>query len=152
MSGAPPVSVSEAAAPLQIALAGDPALASLSTAGEIVVSLCLIIGASFALIGSIGMITLRDFYMRLHAPTKSSTLGVGATLVGSSVFYTLVQPGVSLHEILVAFFLFMTAPVSAHLMAKAALHLGLRNESGAPEGAPAGQTPGGRSARDAKEA
>lgn len=80
-------------------------------------------GASFALIGSIGLARLPDFFSRLHGPTKATTLGVGGTLLASSVYFSLHGDGLSLHELLIMFFLFITAPVSAHLLAKAALHL-----------------------------
>ncbi len=83
----------------------------------------LVGGASFALIGSIGLVRLPDFFSRLHGPTKATTLGVGGTLVASALYFSLHEEGVSLHELLIMLFLFITAPVSAHLMAKAALHL-----------------------------
>lgn len=90
---------------------------------EIILSLLILIGAFFTLVGSIGLFKLPDFYMRLHGPTKATTLGVGAILIASAIFFTLRGEGVSLHELLVTVFLFITAPVSAHLMAKAALHI-----------------------------
>lgn len=90
---------------------------------EALISVLLLIGAGFALIGSIGLARLPDFYCRLHGPTKSTTLGVGAILIGSGLYFSLYAEGLSLHELLIAVFLFVTAPVSAHLMAKAALHL-----------------------------
>lgn len=92
---------------------------------EVVVSLCLLVGASFALVGSIGLVRLPDFYMRLHGPTKASTLGVGGMILGSLIFFSSRGEGLSLHEFLIAVFLFITAPVSAHIVAKAALHLQL---------------------------
>ena len=64
----------------------------------------------------------RDFYTRLHGPTKATTLGVGCLLIASSTFFSLTGPGLSLHEVLVTLFLFITAPISAHLLAKVALH------------------------------
>lgn len=90
---------------------------------EIMISLLIVIGAIFTLVGSIGLVKLPDFYMRLHAPTKATTLGVGAILMASAVFFSLTDEGLSLHELLITLFLFITAPVSAHLMAKAALHI-----------------------------
>lgn len=89
---------------------------------EIMISLLIIIGAGFTLVGSIGLVKLPDFYMRLHAPTKATTLGVGAILIASAIYFSLQDEGLSLHELLITLFLFITAPVSAHLMAKAALH------------------------------
>jgi multicomponent K+:H+ antiporter subunit G len=97
---------------------------------EILVSALLVIGAMFALVGSIGLARLPDFYARLHGPTKATTLGVGAMLVASATWFSGRGEGVSLHEVLVAAFLFLTAPASAHLLAKAALHLGVRHRSG----------------------
>jgi len=76
---------------------------------------------------------LRDFYSRLHAPTKATTLGVGSLLIASAVFFSHQDDGLSLHEVLVTLFLFITAPVGAHLMAKAALHLRLQSLAKLPE-------------------
>lgn len=80
----------------------------------------LLLGAGFALIGSIGLARLPDIYTRLHGPTKATTLGIGGILLGSILYFS-VRQGLSLHEVLVSVFLFMTAPVSAHLIARAAL-------------------------------
>lgn len=100
---------------------------------EIVLSLLILTGAAFVLIGSLGLLRLRDFYSRLHAPTKATTLGVGSLLIASAVFFSNQDDGLSLHEILVTLFLFITAPVGAHLMAKAALHLRLQSLAKPPK-------------------
>lgn len=92
---------------------------------EYLVSILIVIGAAFTFIGSLGLARLKDFYTRLHGPTKATTLGVGSILVASAIYFSLNDEGVSLHEVLVTLFLFITAPVSAHLLAKAALHLRL---------------------------
>lgn len=89
---------------------------------ELMVSFFLLVGASFALIGSVGLARLPDFYTRLHGPTKNTTLGIGGMVIASAIYFTLRTGQPSLHEFLVAAFLFMTAPVSAHLLAKSALH------------------------------
>lgn len=89
---------------------------------EIVLSLLILIGGVFTLIGSIGLAKLTDFYQRLHGPTKASTLGVGAILIASALYFSFTET-LSLHEVLVTVFLFITAPVGALLMAKAAIHL-----------------------------
>jgi multicomponent K+:H+ antiporter subunit G len=92
---------------------------------EAVVALLLVVGAAFVLVGSIGLAVLPDFFTRLHGPTKATTLGVGSMLLASIVHFSSRNAGVSLHELLIILFLFITAPVSAHLMSKAALHLNL---------------------------
>ena len=89
---------------------------------DLVVSALLVVGGIFIFIGSLGLVRLADFYSRLHGPSKSTTLGLGATLIGSAVFFS-ARGAISLHEVLITFFLFITTPVSAHLLAKAALSL-----------------------------
>ena len=99
---------------------------------EFLISVLIVVGAAFTFIGSLGLIRLRDFYTRLHGPTKATTLGVGSLLIASAVFFSHRDPGLSLHEVLVTLFLFITAPVGAHLMARAALHLRLRSVADLP--------------------
>ncbi|MDR9498231.1 MAG: Na+/H+ antiporter subunit G [Hydrogenovibrio sp.] len=93
---------------------------------EWILSALILIGAGFTLVGSIGLAKLPDFFTRLHGPTKATTLGVGAILIASALYFSTQQEGISLHELLITLFLFITAPVSAHLMAKAAIHLKTR--------------------------
>jgi multicomponent K+:H+ antiporter subunit G len=99
---------------------------------EILLALLILTGAAFTCLGSVGLVRLRDFYERLHTPTKATTLGVGSLLIASSIFFSWQDPGWSFHEVLVAVFLFITAPVSAHIMAKAALHLREQGKTGLP--------------------
>jgi multicomponent K+:H+ antiporter subunit G len=97
---------------------------------DYLLSLLIIIGSVLTFIGSLGLLRLKDFYTRLHGPTKATTLGVGCVLIASAIYFSHQQAGISLHEVLVTLFLFITAPVSAHLMSKAALHLGLKPQKG----------------------
>ncbi len=98
---------------------------------EIITSVFLLIGAFFTLVGSIGLIRLPDFFMRLHAPTKASTLGVGGVLLASMVYA--LNEGVLIHELIITLFVFVTAPVSAHLLSQAALRLKLKSKARFPE-------------------
>jgi len=93
---------------------------------DAIVATLILAGALVATLGSFGLARMPDFYMRLHGPTKASTLGVGATLVGSMLWFSTVQGSVSVQEILITVFLFATAPVSAHMMGRAALHRRVR--------------------------
>jgi multicomponent K+:H+ antiporter subunit G len=97
---------------------------------EILVSVSLLAGAAFALIGSWGLAKLPDFYTRLHGPSKASTLGVGGMLVASMLYFGMQEGELSLHELLITLFLFISTPVSAHMLSKAALHLKLKPASG----------------------
>ncbi|WP_207233612.1 Na+/H+ antiporter subunit G [Salinicola tamaricis] len=85
------------------------------------IAFMLIAGGIFAFIGSLGLTHLKDFYMRLHGPSKTTTLGVGCTLIGSLIFFSQ-ENGPVIQELLITIFAFITAPVSAHMLAKSALH------------------------------
>jgi len=89
---------------------------------ELVASVFLVIGAVFVFIGSLGLAKLPDFYTRLHAPTKATTLGMGCLLIASVILVTYQQGYLSLHELLITLFLLITAPVTAHMLAKTAMH------------------------------
>ncbi|MCK2184813.1 Na+/H+ antiporter subunit G [Halomonas getboli] len=93
---------------------------------EAIISLLLIAGGTFAFIGSLGMAHLRDFYMRLHGPTKATTLGIGCILIASMGYFGILNGQPVVQDMLITLFLFITAPVSAHLLAKTGLHLQLR--------------------------
>ncbi len=99
---------------------------------DTLLAVLVLTGAIFTFIGSLGLARLRDFYTRLHGPTKATTLGVGCLLIASALLFSLRDDGISLHEVLVTLFLFLTAPVSAHLLAKAALHLKVRSLAATP--------------------
>ncbi len=89
---------------------------------ELISVMLILSGAGFALIGSIGLLRFPDVFTRLHGPTKATTLGVGGVLLGT-ILYLVLQGEVGvIRELLITVFLFLTAPVSAHLIAKAALH------------------------------
>ena len=77
------------------------------------------------------LVRLPDFFTRLHGPTKATTLGVGATLAGSAL-YLASSGDATARELLISLFLFMTAPVSAQLLAQAARHLGVPSLAPAP--------------------
>ena len=99
---------------------------------EAAVSFFLLVGAFFTLVGAIGLVRLPDFYMRLHGPTKATTLGVGGTLTASIIYFA-GNGTPSVHELLITLFLFVTAPVSANVLAKAALRLKLASRAPPPE-------------------
>ncbi len=91
----------------------------------------LVVAAFFLLVGAIGLVRLDDFFMRMHAPTKASTLGVGGILIASMVL-SAVQGRAGFAELLITLFVFVTAPVSANLLAQAALHLRLPSKAPVP--------------------
>ncbi|NJR71945.1 MAG: Na+/H+ antiporter subunit G [Gammaproteobacteria bacterium] len=88
---------------------------------DIIVAILIVLGASFALIGAIGLVKFKDFQKRLHAPTKTATLGLGGMLIASMIYFTYTQRSFSAAELLITLCIFLTAPVSAHLLIKSAL-------------------------------
>ncbi|HTR11180.1 MAG TPA: Na+/H+ antiporter subunit G [Paraburkholderia sp.] len=93
----------------------------MQTVIEALVCVLLLLGSAFTLVGAIGLLRLPDFYMRLHGPTKSTTLGVGGIVLASVVYFSTHDNYASLHELLIPAFLFLTAPISAHMLSKAGI-------------------------------
>ncbi|MAA99825.1 MAG: Na+/H+ antiporter subunit G [Stappia sp.] len=91
---------------------------------EIAVGIVLVIGSLFSLIAAIGLLRLKDVYMRMHAGSKAGTLGSGLMLIALAVHAH--QIDVITRAIAGVVFFLLTAPVAAHLLAKAALEVGYR--------------------------
>jgi multicomponent K+:H+ antiporter subunit G len=83
----------------------------------------LIMAGIFGFVGSFGLLKLNDAMSRLHAPTKATTLGVGGVLLASMAHGVAIEGHLSLHEVMITLFLFLTAPVTALFIAKLHIHL-----------------------------
>lgn len=90
---------------------------------EALVMALLLVGAVFLLLGSIGIIRMPDLYTRLQAAAKASTLGAGCVVVALAIYFN--DIGISVRALLVVAFLFLTAPVAAHVIARAAYFIGV---------------------------
>lgn len=90
---------------------------------ELIVSFFLVVAGFFGLVGSFGLLKLRDTMQRLHAPTKATTLGVGGVLIASMAYFLLIKGDLSFHELMITAFLFLTAPITAHFMAQVHVNL-----------------------------
>lgn len=101
---------------------------------EIVISLMLVVGGCFGLLGSFGLIKLDDTMRRLHAPTKATTLGVGGVLIASMAYFAVFEGHISYHELLITAFLFITAPITANFVAKAHMHRDVKERDLPPTG------------------
>ena len=100
--------------------------------GEIAVSALICLGAFFLFVGSFGLAKLPDLMRRLHGPTKATTLGIGALLIASMLYFILEDEIVSLQELLITTFLFLTAPVTALMVAKAHILLDKEDQEKLP--------------------
>ncbi|MBH0115046.1 Na+/H+ antiporter subunit G [Novosphingobium sp. YJ-S2-02] len=104
----------------------------MSSVIEYLVAFLIVLGGAFALIGSWGLARLPSLMTRLHGPTKATTLGIGACLIASMIYFPTRGEPFSAHELLIALFLFITAPISANMVAKAYIHRRY-NRCSAPE-------------------
>jgi multicomponent K+:H+ antiporter subunit G len=80
----------------------------------------LVCGGLLTLIGSLGLLRLKTFFARMHAPTMGATMGTGCVLFASMLVSAAVADRLVIHELLIAAFLTMTAPVTAILLMRAA--------------------------------
>ncbi|MBD3831823.1 monovalent cation/H(+) antiporter subunit G [Brevundimonas bullata] len=90
-------------------------------AAWLVVALALC-GGLLALTGSIGLVVLKRFYERVHAPTLGATLGMTLIVLASMVFWSLSEGRFALRDLLIGVFLTVTTPVTLILLARAAAY------------------------------
>jgi len=83
----------------------------------------LLIGSLFLLLAAIGVLRMPDLLMRIQVATKASTLGVGCMLLALAVYFH--DFGITIRALLVINFFFMTAPVAAHMIGRAAYFVGV---------------------------
>jgi multicomponent K+:H+ antiporter subunit G len=88
----------------------------------ILTSLLLLGGATFALVGAIGLTRLTSFYERVHAPTLGGTLGAALILVGSMVCFSALRTRFVGHELVLLTFMLLTTPTTFILLVRAALY------------------------------
>jgi len=88
----------------------------------IVIALFLLIGSILTLLGTIGLIYLKSFYDRLHAPTLGTSWGTAGIIVASMLLFTMTGDRPILHEFLIGAFVMITTPVTLLLLGRAALH------------------------------
>lgn len=97
-------------------------VADLSLWVVIAVSVLLVLGSFLTLLGAIGLLRLPTFYERIHAPTLGTSWGVGAIMLASILYFSIVGSRAVFHEILIGIFVTLTTPITLILLARAALH------------------------------
>ena len=90
------------------------------------VALLLVTGASIVLAGALGLLRLSTFYKRIHGPALIVTLGAGCLLLASTLYFTVAQSRLVIHEIIISVFLLLTAPVVSMTIMRAAVYRDLR--------------------------
>ncbi|MBH1973667.1 MAG: monovalent cation/H(+) antiporter subunit G [Rhodobacteraceae bacterium] len=94
----------------------------MNLAVEIFISALLVVGGVFGLVGSFGLLKLKLPMQRLHGPTKAVTMGVATALIAAAMDVYVSTGAVAWQNVMIAVFLFLTAPISALYIAKAHLH------------------------------
>lgn len=94
---------------------------------DLIGALFALCGASFVLIAAIGILRMPDLLIRMHAATKAGSLGVGLILVGVCIHFH--EMRLMIEAIMTILFIFVTAPVASHLIARAAYFGGIQLSS-----------------------
>lgn len=84
-------------------------------------ALLLVVSGLLTLTGCLGLLRLKDFYARMHAPTLGTTLGAGGVLLASMLVSSGLAGRPVVHEALIGLFMVLTAPVTTMLLMRAAL-------------------------------
>ncbi len=99
---------------------------SLSPWFAVPVSIFLIASGLITVIGALGLLRLPNFYQRIHGPAIVVTFGAGGILIASMLYFTGLQSRPVIHELLITLFVFLTAPIIAMLIMRAAVYRDLR--------------------------
>lgn len=100
---------------------------------DIVAALAMVLGGAFMLLSALGMVRMPDVYMRLQVASKASSLGAGLLMLAVAVNFA--ELGIVVRALLVVAFIFLTTPVSAHLLGRAAYLTGVPLWSGSGDDA-----------------
>lgn len=90
----------------------------MSYINEIFGAILIVIGVFFIVLAGVGLLRMPDMFLRMSTATKASTLGLGLILVGTAVFFW--ELGITSRAIATSIFVLLTAPVSAHMIGRAA--------------------------------
>jgi|SRR5690625_353771 len=86
------------------------------------IAFMLIGGTIMNALAVVGIIRLPDMYSRLHAATKSTTLGVIMIMTGAFIYFWYVEGLIETNLLLGALFILLTSPVASHLLSRSAFH------------------------------
>lgn len=96
------------------------AAAGVSTLATMLTAALLVAGAAITLIGAIGLVRLRTFYERVHAPTLGTTLGTACIAVASIIYFSALETRPVVHELLIVMFILVTTPITLMILVRAA--------------------------------
>jgi multicomponent K+:H+ antiporter subunit G len=102
-------------------------IADLPPWAALLTAILLLLGSTVTLIGSLGLLRLKSFYERVHAPTLGMTLGTVCILAASILYFSVQQSRPVVHEVLIIVFTLITTPITLMVLVRAALLRGPEN-------------------------
>jgi len=91
---------------------------------EVIMHVLFWFGALFMFVAAVGIVRLPDLYTRMHAAAKVGTLGITGLILAAAVHFN--EIAVSTQATLIIVFFFLTAPIAAHMISRAAYHTGVK--------------------------
>lgn len=83
---------------------------------KLIISILILLGSFFIFVSAVGILRFKDLYGRLHATTKATSFGLLLLLIGVSLYFN--QTHVYIKALLIIIFIYLTAPLAAHSIAK----------------------------------
>ncbi len=108
---------------------------------EILTAVFAVLGATFAAIGSFGLVRLPTFFRRIHAPTLGATAGVWCITIATILYFSVQGDKVFLHATLITLFVALTTPVTTIFLVRAALFRERQKGGAVPPAAPSSESP-----------
>jgi multicomponent Na+:H+ antiporter subunit G len=90
---------------------------------DILAVIAIVLGTSLGLLSAVGIVRMPDVYIRLQVASKASSLGIALLMLGVAAHFD--EVAVTVRALLVVAFLFLTAPVAAHVIGRAAYIAGV---------------------------
>ena len=91
-----------------------------------IISLLIILSGLITLVGTLGLVRLKHFYSRMHAPTLGNTLGVFCLLIACTIVASVTAKQLLIYPLIITVLLIITSPVTAILLMRAAIKRELR--------------------------
>jgi multicomponent K+:H+ antiporter subunit G len=108
------------------------AAGELSALPAVLTAVFLVSGAAVMLVGALGLLRLRTFYERVHAPTLGTTLGTASIAIASMIYFSALGMGPVLHELLIIVLVITPTPIGLMILVNAALFRDKSENDGAP--------------------
>jgi multicomponent K+:H+ antiporter subunit G len=97
-------------------------LETLPVWAAVLIAFFVVLGSALTLLGTVGLIYLKSFYDRMHAPTLGTSWGTAGIVIASMILFSMTRDRAIVHEFLIGAFIMITTPVTLLLLGRAALH------------------------------